>query len=378
MIHISSFLFFRLVLVFVCFFVEYVIMHKVSLIDFLISRNKEQSAIFSSPDVTLARRQYREIHPTEIAALKCMDGRLHLPYITHTPVGIIQPFRNVGGQFDLGWPFFGELMNDWVRYAISRGRNCLVLVTYHWSAGDTHRGCKGFGYDTAAAKKYMENLRKQVETVFGEAHEVVYPILVGIETDTDALVLHGQGSAVLDLGTVGTTDAEQLRKKLQDLYPDMRARMINDLLPLVQGNLEHIATVKRELRPITEAEHKEQILAIGRGFDWLHLPNKALIIGPFSYNLGQPIVTAAKILLDNLEAGRIPKSEGVALLTSGAYRDEAGPEKLLAKEKAISLATFAQETIFAEVPEIKSHLHTLAGIVNLNTRAFTPVDLPRQ
>ncbi|MEK7639848.1 MAG: hypothetical protein AAB424_01780 [Patescibacteria group bacterium] len=345
-----------------------------SIIDFLIQRNREQSAIYSSSDVTLARRQYREIHPTEIAALKCMDGRLNLPFITHTPVGIIQPFRNIGGQFDLGWPFFGELVNDWVRYAISRGRNCVILVTYHWSAGEKHRGCKGFAYDTHAARVYTEKLRGQVETVFGTAHTVVYPIQVGIETDSDALVLHGVNAQVLDLATVDKTlTDEALRVQLQQLYPDMQWQMLNDLLPLLRGNLEHIAQIRAANRPIAEAEHKEQILAIGRGFDWLHLPNKALIIGPFSYNLGQPLATAAKILLDNLQAGRIPKAEGVALLTSGAYRDEAGPEKHLAVEKAKSLSLFAQETIRAEVPELMPNLHVLAGILNMNTRLFTPL-----
>lgn len=343
-----------------------------AIIDFLIQRNREQSAIFSSPDVTLARRQYREIHPTEIAALKCMDGRLNLPFITHTPMGIIQPFRNIGGQFDVGWPFFGELLNDWVHYAISRGRNCVVLVTYHWSAGDTHRGCKGFGYDTEAAQAYTQKLRSQIESVFGAAHAVVYPILVGIETDSDALVLHGTKGQVLDLAKDQLKD-EALRVRLQQLYPDMRWGMLNDLLPLLNGNLEHIAQIRDSKRPIAEAEHKEQILAIGRGFDWLHLPNKALIIGPFSYNLGQPIATAAKILLDNLTAGRIPKKEGVALLTSGAYRDAAGPEKYLAMEKAKSLSNFAQETIRTEVPDLLPYLHVLAGVVDLNTRYFTPL-----
>ena len=72
---------------------------------------------------------------------------------------------------------------------------------------------------------------------------------------------------------------------------------------------------------------QEQILAVGRGFDWLHIPNKALIVGPYrfasrfrhtgflssfrltapSYNLGDPIATAGSLLLSNLRDGRIPK-----------------------------------------------------------------------
>lgn len=38
-------------------------------------------------------------------------GRAHQPSVdTHTPLGIIQPFRNLGGMFDLGWPHLGEVL----------------------------------------------------------------------------------------------------------------------------------------------------------------------------------------------------------------------------------------------------------------------------
>ena len=47
-----------------------------------------------------------------------MDGRLNLALMTETPPGIVQPFRNIGGKFDLGWPYFGILMREWVDYAV--------------------------------------------------------------------------------------------------------------------------------------------------------------------------------------------------------------------------------------------------------------------
>jgi hypothetical protein len=43
-----------------------------------------------------------------------MDGRLNLPVMTQTAVGIIQPFRNLGGKFDLGWPFFQATLETWI------------------------------------------------------------------------------------------------------------------------------------------------------------------------------------------------------------------------------------------------------------------------
>lgn len=345
-------------------------MQNQKLVNFLLKHNQKQSAEFSNPDAILERRQYRVKHPTEIAAWKCMDGRLHLPIITETPLGVIQPFRNIGGQFDLGWPFFGFVTKEWVDYAISRGRDCLILVTYHYSKSDKHLGCKGFAYDTEAAKKFTFNLVKQIERVFGRHHAVVYPIQIGIETDEDALVFHGAEGSVLELAGEKAIDKEKLYVKLQKLFPDMKHQMIEDLLPLLLGNLRHIASKRKERRPIVDMNHREQILGIGRGFDWLHLHNKALLVGPFSYNLSEPIAKAAGILLDNIQSKRIPPKDGVVLMASAVYREEVGIERQLAHEKAISLAGLGIATIKEKVSELLPHLNVLVGTVDLNTRRF--------
>lgn len=349
-------------------------MKKTDLVQFLLDHNKEQSKIFSCPDSVLWRRQYRAKHPTEIATLKCMDGRLHLPVMTNTPLGIIQPFRNIGGKFDLGWPFFGVVLKDWVDYAVSKGRDALILVSYHYSKGDIHRGCKGFGYDTEAAKSAAAQLRLQIESVFGKDHSVVYPVLIGIETDEDALILHGQKDRILDLSTINEANEDLLLNDLHSLFPDMKPQIIQDLLPLVIGNIKHIQEIRASGRKPVDLDHQEQILGIGRGFDWLHLHNKALLVGPFSYDLGDPISKAAGILLDNLQKGRIPESEGVVLLSSAVYRDEAGVEPALSREKAISLARFSFETIKTHVPDLLPHLSILMGTVDMNTREFHEIE----
>lgn len=105
--------------------------------DRLLSLNREHSALFTSEQ--LRRLQYRGRYPTEVAALKCIDGRVDLPNTTGTPMGIIQPFRNLGGKFDFGWPFFQEVFGQWVKYGIGKGRDCLVLLTYHFSRGEKRR-----------------------------------------------------------------------------------------------------------------------------------------------------------------------------------------------------------------------------------------------
>jgi len=244
-------------------------------IEYILKLNREHAAEFCGPDARAARALYRAQHPTEVAVLKCMDGRIHGPVATKTPLGILQPFRNIGGKFDMGWPHFQMVLHDWVRYAVSRGRHGLILVTYHFSAGNRHRGCAGFDYDTEAAIAFTRKLKAQIDRVYGMGHQVVYPIQVGFETDEDAFILHGAGDESVELATLTKVSEGNFVALLQRIYPDMPQRILLDLLPLVQGNIEHIAEVRASKRPVVEVEHREWILALGRGFDWMHAPNTA-------------------------------------------------------------------------------------------------------
>lgn len=65
----------------------------------LAARHGEQ---YRSPESWLARQRYLAEHPTAIAVLKCMDSRINIPVATKTPSGILMPFRNLGGMFNLG------------------------------------------------------------------------------------------------------------------------------------------------------------------------------------------------------------------------------------------------------------------------------------
>ena len=272
----------------------------------------EHSRVFAGPEAYLQRRRYRAEHPTAILAFKCMDGRIHLPYITKTPLGIIQPFRNLGGAFDIGWPHLGELVTHAVMRAVEEGRRVLILVTYHYSRGDRSRGCSGFDYDLEAARSSAFAFRRQLESVFGTDHQIVYPLVVGIETDEDALTLHRDRGTALELAEIETggraeADLEDLlAHSLHGTFRDMPADIMRDVLPLVIGNLRHIGEVRRTERSL-DIQHHEWILCVGRGFDFLHVPNTALIVGPYSPNIDEPIVTAARIIQTNMEAGPHPR-----------------------------------------------------------------------
>jgi hypothetical protein len=325
----------------------------------------EHAETFSSPEAWLARERYLAEHPTAILVLKCMDGRINIPIATRTPKGIIQPFRNLGGMFNLGWPHLGEVLAHNVLQVVRAGRRVLVVITYHFSKGDPRRGCAGFNYDTAAAHAHTLEIRAQVEHTFGLGHGTVYPLVCGFETDEDALILHGSDGGTLNLAELGPAEVPHLAQRLATLYPDMPAQVRADLLPLLLGNLEHIAAVRQTSRELN-IEHREWTICVGRGFDFLHMPNLALIIGPYSPDLAEPIRKAAGIIESNMRAGRIP-DDGFLLLASAPY-EEIGVDRARAQLKARFLSKFAAEVIEREQPQLAKKMHVRTAVLDWVSR----------
>lgn len=320
------------------------------------------------------RRVYRKMYPTELAAIKCMDGRVHVPKMTKIPLGIINPYRNLGGKFDLAWPFFQRDVYGWRKYAMENKRDCVVFVTYHFSKGDKHRGCKGFDYDIDAARRFTSNLKEEFDNDFQRGvfwgDSVFYCIQLGIETDTDTLLWHpSDGGAPVDFSLVKDRTAAVLTRAISEAFPDIAENapnIISDLLPLVEGNIKHSAEIAAAHRTLKAADHNEWVLAVGRGFDWLHEPNMALIVGPWQEDLSKPISVAASVIQGNLDAGRIPDKK-VVLMTSGAYRED-GPEPCLAERKSRYLRSRSLEVLKRDFPKLLPHLEVLATTLDLRTR----------
>jgi hypothetical protein len=342
-------------------------------LDWLWRLSREHSEEFQNPEAVLARKRYLALHPTHIIVLKCMDGRIHIPCATRTPLGIIEPFRNLGGMFDLGWPYLGEVLTNSVNAAADQGKRVLIVITYHFSKGDALRGCAGFNFDKAASIRYVEGIKRQVEEVFGAGRQTVYPVVFGFETDEDALILHGEKD-VWDLsGEVPETPDGQdpdeedsiLAGRLARLYPDMPGRIVRDLAPLVRGNLRHIRETRASGRALA-TEHREWMICLGRGYDFLHEPNLALIVGPYSPDLSSPVTRAAGIIASNMEKGRIP-DDGFLLLASAPYR-EAGVDRMRAILKSRFLSSFADEVIRREHPGLYPRMIRRAAVLNWATR----------
>jgi hypothetical protein len=333
----------------------------------LMELSQTHSIRFSSPEAQLARRRYLAEHDTALVALKCMDGRIHLPYVTRTPLGIIRPFRNLGGIFNLGWPYLGEMLADTVEGAVAQGRRVLVIITYHYSRGDRARGCAGFDCDRDAAFRHALEIKAQVEATYGKAHQTVYPLVCGFETDLDALILHSSDGHIMDLSAAHTADSDRLIPQLRSMFPDMPAQILRDLLPLVQGNILHINDMRNQDRQL-DIEHREWVICVGRGFDFLHVPNIALIIGPYSPDLSHPIRQAAGIIRANMEQGRIP-DDGFLLLSSSPY-EEYGVDRARATMKSRFLAEFAAQVIGEAQPGLAARMVQRTAVLNWQTRGL--------
>ncbi len=340
-------------------------------IDWLFDLARRHSADYSSPEAYLARKRYLAEHPTAIMVLKCMDGRINIPVATNTPKGIIQPFRNLGGMFNLGWPHLGEVLAHEVTNVVASGRRVLFLITYHFSKGDPSRGCAGFSYNTEAARAHTYEVRAEVEHVFGMGHSTVYPMVCGFETDEDALILHGDNGATLNVAELTWEDATTLGLRLGTLFPDMPAQVRDDLIPLILGNIEHIAEVRQASREL-DIEHREWMICVGRGFDFLHIPNMALIIGPYSPDLADPMRKAAGIIRANMAARRI-RDDGFLLLASAPFVD-IGVDRARAELKARFLSQFAAEVVRTVDADLAARMHVRTAVLNWRSRVLELLD----
>jgi len=273
-------------------------------------------------------------------------------------------------MFNLGWPHLGEVLANHVQDIVKTGRRVLMLITYHFSKGDPHRGCAGFCYDTEAAKAHTYAIKAQVEHVFGSGHGTVYPIVCGFETDEDAIVLHGNNGDTLEVAKLTEQDESTLGRRLEALFPDMPQRVSSDLLPLLVGNMRHVAEM-RHIQRTLDIEHREWMICLGRGFDFLHMPNLALIIGPYSPDLADPIRKAAGIIENNMRAGRIP-DDGFLLLASAPYV-EIGVDRARAELKSRFLSQFAAEVIRTEHPELASKMFMQTAVLNWRSRVLEMV-----
>ena len=107
---------------------------------------------------------------------------------------------------------------------------------------------------------------------------------------------------------------------------------------------------------------------------FISAPNLALIIGPYSPDLADPIRKAGGIIAANMASGRIP-DDGFLLLASSPY-EEIGADRARAELKARFLARFAADVIRRELPDLAGRMTVRTGVLNWATRALEAVGEP--
>lgn len=315
----------------------------------------------------ILRKRYFINHPSLVIVLKCMDGRILFNYFTNKPLGIVVPFRNVGGIFNLGWAHFADIFDEMVNGAIREKRNVLVFITYHYSAGDNdHRGCAGHDYDIESSIKNAYSIKEQIEYLYGSDRQVVYPVVLGIETDSNAIIIHGTSGDEMNVAEKLNFPADKISEEFKQLFPDMNSEIMNDLTPFALGNIEHLNRVLREGGPRTTFVHQERGIFAGRAFDFMHEPNNAIIIGPFQPNLEVPARKACQLIVTNIKEEKI-SPDGVALLTNAPYSDVHGKRKAVLK--TLELKEIFMDVMTSEFKDLKGlRIHCRTGITHWDTR----------
>lgn len=345
----------------------------------LIAINRRYSEEFDSANARSNRLLYRSKERYHKIVTQCMDGRINIASATNTPLGVFKSFRNLGGHFDLKWEKFDEAVYGSYRYHLEEERKgSMVLITYHYSKGDTHRGCAGFHYDTEEAMRGMMALKEQFGSVYGDNTEAIIPILVGFETDEEALIFHGDKGKPLNMAEIAFECELELKNYLYSsfraIFPKRPRGAIEDLCFMAQQNIEHIKEVRAEGRQIDDMQHKEWIIGLGRGLDWFYQPNTALIVGMYSDYPEEPIKKAAGIIHMNMCQGRIDKEKGFILLASASYGKENDVTFTRARQRAIGYRELGTRLIQEHYPDICTHMEILTVVTNLDNRLFRIID----
>ncbi|MEX0588033.1 MAG: carboxysome shell carbonic anhydrase [Cyanobium sp.] len=232
----------------------------------------------------------------------CADGRLGhaVAYALRIPFSSVRRRSHAGALFDVE-----NTVNRWVKTEHRRYREglpnpahddtrYLKVVLYHFSSRDPHHeGCAAHGSDDALAASCglarLKDFQQAVENSFCCGASVDL-LLMGIDTDTDAIRVHVpglDGSTNLErwLDAQAVYDAtrmlspEEGRTHIQTLVEQAAAStpdpgMVRFVSRLLEHNLSQIDYV-REVHggSYADAGHAERFIGVGIGFKEIHLRN---------------------------------------------------------------------------------------------------------
>ena len=232
----------------------------------------------------------------------CADGRLAhaIAYALRLPFSSVRRRSHAGAMFDVE-----NTVDRWVKTEHRRYREglpnpahadtrYLKTVVYHFSSKDPcHEGCAAHGSDdTAAAAQGLQRLQdfqQAVENSFCCGASVDL-LLIGMDTDTDAIRVHvpgADGSTNLERwldardvyeATRGMR-ADQARDEIEKQVSSAAAGapdqgMVKLISRLIENNLSQIDYVRQyHGGSYSDFGHAERFIGVGIGFKEIHLRN---------------------------------------------------------------------------------------------------------
>jgi len=232
----------------------------------------------------------------------CADGRLAhaIAFALRLPYSAVRRRPHAGALFDVE-----NTVNRWVKTEHRRYREALPnpahadtrylkVVLYHFSSLDpAHEGCAAHGSDDALAassgQRRLSDFQQAVENSFCCGASVDL-LLMGIDTDTDAIRVHVPGmdgstnlERWLDARDVYEStrhlSATEARLRIQALVEQAAAAtpdpgMARLVARLLEHNLSQIDYVRQyHGGRYSDAGHAERFIGVGIGFKEVHLRN---------------------------------------------------------------------------------------------------------
>jgi len=229
----------------------------------------------------------------------CADGRLQglLPFVFRvSPDAPVSVKAYAGALFDVEGDVADWAHRELLRLAENDEGNYLKVAVYHYSSSNpAQHGCAAHGSNddkaTLAAAERLAELRAAIENTYGRG-AAPDTLLVGMDTDTDAIRVHLAGregddyparfveSAQLFRDTLGTS-ADTARQEIEKAVihaeggrstsPGMR----RFILRLLEANLSQVQyVIQHHAGRYSVIGHNERFICAGEAMGELQLRNK--------------------------------------------------------------------------------------------------------
>ncbi|MCP9857990.1 MULTISPECIES: carboxysome shell carbonic anhydrase [unclassified Cyanobium] len=319
-------------------------------------------------------------------ATPCADGRLAhaIAFALRLPFSSVRRRPHAGALFDVE-----NTVNRWVKTEHRRYREgvpnpahddtrYLKVVLYHFSSRDpSHEGCAAHGSDDALAascgRARLMEFQQAVENSFCCGASVDL-LLLGIDTDTDAIRVHVpgmDGSTRLDHWLDATTvyeatrqlHPEEARRRIAELATAAAASspdpgMVRLIARLLEHNISQIDYVRQYHHGhYADAGHAERFIGVGIGFKEIHLRNLTYFAYMDTVEEGAPDMDVGVKIFKGLNVSRgLPVPVVVRFDYNGKVPG--------ARERAVRHARRVQEAIENRYPDLFAQglLHALLTV----------------